>query len=181
MRWVGTDTAVNLISNDTLLKDFCKLTGTGTTYDNLLNTFIGAASERIEQLVGYPLRHEAVIIYFDTTDKRVIRLPKNINAITSYSYKDGDEYTTQTITTIIRDNYKNYTELESTEIKINTRYKIVCTATLNASETIKNACRILVAEMFEKRENSQLKVNGGATNYGEWLDIYLSGEISHNL
>lgn len=181
MRWVGTDTATDLISNDATLKEFCKLTGTGTTYDAVLNTFIKAASERIEQRVGYPLRFQAVTVHFNTTDLRVIRLPKNINTITTYYYQDGDEYVQQTFTNIIRDNYKHYTELMSSEIKENTQYKIVCTATLNASETLKNACRMLVAEMFEKRENTQLKVNGGITNYGDWLDIYLSGEIAHNL
>ena len=181
MRWVGTDTATELISVDDTLKDHCNLTGTGTTYNTVLTAYVKAASSIIEQMVGYPLRHQAVTVYYDTMDQNCIRLPKNINAITTYYYQDGDKYVEQTFTDIIRDNYYLYSELRSSEIKQFTRYKIVCTANLNASEVIKNACRILVAELFENRENKQLKATGGQTNYGQWLDIYLAGEIAHNL
>lgn len=181
MKWVGSGTVTELITNDDTLKSHCQITGTGTTYDLIMAVYIKAAGAIIEQLVGYPIRYPNATVYFDTTTTRAMRLPKNINAITTYYYKDGDEYLEQTFTNIIRNDYKDYSELWSTEIKQNTSYKIVCTANLTTSDVVKQACRMLVAEMFESRENKQLKTTGGATNYGQWLDIFLSGEIAHNL
>jgi len=101
-------------------------------------------------------------------------------AITTYYYLDGDAWVAQTFaTTPIRNDYKLYSELVSSEIKQNTDYKIVCTATTNTSETIKSIARAIVAEMFEQRENKQLKTTGGVTNWDNWIDIYLAGEISN--
>jgi len=181
MRWVGSGSVTELVSVDDQLKAHCNLTGTGTTYDTILTSYVKTAGIMLEQMVGYPLRYPNVVVYYETDGCNQIILPKNINAITTYHYLDADTYTAQTFTNIVRNDYFLYSELLSSEIKTNTRYKITCTGTVNASETIKHACRMLVAEMFENRENHNLKTTGGATNYGRSIEIYLAGEIALNL
>lgn len=181
MRWVGSGTVTELLTVNDDLKAYCQLTGTGTTYDTMLTAFVKTAGDYLEKKVGYPLRYPNVTVFFETKNSCEIRLPKNVNAITTYYYKDGDEYLEQTFTDIIRNDFQLYSELLSSEIKKNTLYKIVCTANLNTSETIKSIARAIVAEMFEQRENKQLNTTGGVTNWDSWVDIYLAGEIAHNI
>ena len=181
MKWVGSGTATEIITVDDTLKQHCKLVGTGTTYDTLLTSYIKAAGNILERKTNTPLRWPNVTVYITTYRDCLIKLPANIDEITTYEYLQNDEWVEQTFTDIARSDYQLYTELKSSEIKDCTDYKITCTATLNVDEMLKNACRILVSTMFENNENQHLKATGGVSNYDTILDAFLAGYVAHNL
>ncbi|MBK8698366.1 MAG: phage gp6-like head-tail connector protein [Saprospiraceae bacterium] len=160
MNWVGSGNVTDLISVDTLLKSHAQLTGVGSGFDSLLTAYVSAASVEIENKVGYPLRYTAVTVFQITGNDGVLNLPKNINAVTAYYYWDNNEWTEQTFTTApVRNDFRLESELVSADIKRWFRYKLVCTAYVNTNELLKQACRMRVAEMFERREDQDVKYN----------------------
>ena len=160
MNWVGSGDTFDLITVDALLKSHAQLMGVGDAYDTLLTAYVASASEEIEAKVGFPLRYEDVTVYQITGDSGVLKLPKNINTVTTYYYWDNNTWNAQTFATApVRNDYQLESELVSADIKRWTRYKLVCTANLNSSEKLKQACRMRVAEMFERREDQDVKYN----------------------
>lgn len=160
MNWVGTGTATELISVDSTLKSHAQLTGAGTSYDALLTAYVAAASKEIENKAGYPLRYEAVKVFDETLNKSILKLPKNVASVTTYEYWDGEVWVEQTFTVDpVINVYQLCSEILHDEIRLYTKYRLTCVATLNASDLIKQVCRMKVAAMFEVREDHETKYN----------------------
>lgn len=175
MKWIGTGSATNIISNDALLKSHIYVGADDTTYDNLLVAYIKSAGAELESKVDYPLTFPGIIIYGEAKNNR-LKLPKNTSTLTKLEYLDGDTWVEQTdinLTTVTRNDYKIYSEIVSELLKCNVEYKVTAAATVNADEVIKQAARMMVAEKFEKRENGEVKT------YNRDIDFLLCNVTSY--
>ena len=148
MEWIGSGTRTYLTSVNAVLKAHCYIAG--TKYDDLLTEYIKVASDMIEQHLGYPLTYPTVTVYNESEGK-TLYLPKNVSEVTEISLWENDEWSEQTLAiTLI--NRNRITEAFAYDLKAG-KYKITGTTTITVSNKAAQCCRLLVADMFENRQN----------------------------
>lgn len=154
MEWIGSGTRTYLTTVDAVLKAHCYIAG--TKYDDLLTEYIKVASDVIEQHLGYPLTYPTVTVYNESESGKTIYLPKNINAITTIHLWEDEAWTAQTLTSPTLIGRNRITEYFHTDLKAG-KYKIVGTTSITVSNKAAQCCRLLVADMFENRQNREYK------------------------
>lgn len=156
MEWIGSGTRTYLTTVDSVLK--LHLYISTTKYDDLLTEYIQAASELIEKYVGFPLTYAEITVFAECLKRGELLLPANIDEITEISFMDSYTWEPQCISCGELINKKRNTVYLNEDLSIGD-YKLTATTSISVNPNIVQCCRMLVAEMFENRENKAY--NGG--------------------
>lgn len=152
MNWVGAGTRTYYISVDDLLNQHAYLEGM-TGIDSLVTAYIQAACEMVEAYLGYPLTYAtATIIATDAKD--FIIIPKGAT-VANIQKLIANEWIDQSWSTVRTDEEKRYSKYSSPEIDGD--YKLTVTLSPKVTDKMKHCTRLLVAEMYEQRENKEFK------------------------
>lgn len=158
--WVPNSTSVAIVGVDLVKKH---LYISSNEYDDLINAYILAASKEIEAKVGYPITQTNVIVYTDD-----LTLPANLT-VTKYEYLNGKTWTEQILTGVNVVANRLTKQLMHDDF-VKNKYKLTCNTSLTTNEVLKQAVMLLVGEMFENRENREVKT------YNKQIDFLISNE-----
>lgn len=155
MNWVGNGTRVYLVTVDDVLKLHTYISG--NSYDALLTEYIKAATDLIEKYINMPLSYPAAVMY-GMGKNGVLELPKNTTAVNTLHVLKDNEWVEVFSATKPTESQNLYSIIRDSGIKDSFHYKAALTLDNTAvNENIKQVCRLLVAEMFENRENKFYK------------------------
>lgn len=155
MNWTGSGTVRTVVAVDALLK--LHLYITGTTYDTLLTEYILVATQRVEKILGYPIRYPDAVYYVKCYECGRIILPPNVNTISDTKVLEYDAYVADEAATT-KTNFPLYCELLNIDYTDGRMYKITASTTATSEALITQAIRMLVAQMYENRENKEAKI-----------------------
>lgn len=147
MHWIGvgsrTFTAISY--NDILTKH---LNALGVSDQDLIEEYIKAAISKVESIIGLPLTYSEVEIYSSAG----LSIPINCTATSTYEYDDG--WTAKTI------DWANVSKSKllvcAHDGDVNKNYKVSATVTTFTDPLIDQACRLIVGQMYENRENKEV-------------------------
>lgn len=145
----GSKTAV--CTFDTNLKNHLRLFD--DTEQTLVEHYISAAGIYIEKYLGLPYFNNALTIINRAVGCSV-ELPRSISAVTTVYERQSDmTWSAITPTNVVFDNYGAYMNYYAENIKDGYEYKFEVSRTVTITALVKEAAYLLIAEMFENREN----------------------------
>jgi len=154
MNWVGKGTRSYFIDASDLLKQHAYLEGI-TGIDDLLNAYIQTACEIVESYLGYPLTYATADIFVTiAAGEKTVVIPKGAEITEIENVVNGSWIGfLMNGRTDIKKRYSTYFDDNFTAGD----YKIIVDLNPDITHKMKHCARLLVAQMYEQREDKEFK------------------------
>ena len=168
MNYVVTDYTNSLIiPYNTELKNHLKISD--DSEKTLIESYIRAAGVYIEKYVGYPILSSEIKV-IDRAMNYKIDLPKTISEVKKIEIFDNNVWTEVDYTTVITD-YGTFKKLYSKDLKEGFEYMVTCDNEPCINDVHVQAAKLLVAEMYENKENKHVNTATMRPSVNVLLDL----------